>query len=249
MRKLVIGDIHGNYKGLLACLERSRFNNKVDVLISLGDIVDGSAQVFECVEELLKIKNLIPIKGNHDEWFREFFETGYHPAQWTYGGKATLESYSRRVDKSHLIKASGSGFKTALNPRDIPERHQQFFRDQCLYHIDRDNNLFVHAGFNRRLPFKKQPIENYYWDRELWAEALQWQIDKTYNPAIEPFRMVTEFKEIFIGHTQTMYWNTDQPMRAANIINIDTGARHNGRLTIMDVDTKQYWQSDPLFDK
>jgi serine/threonine protein phosphatase 1 len=33
-------------------------------------------------------------------------------------------------------------------------------------------------------------------------------------------------------------------MRAANIYNIDTGAGHNGRLTIMNIETKEYWQSD-----
>jgi predicted phosphodiesterase len=61
-----IGDLHGNHKGLLQCLERSGFDNDVDTLISLGDVVDGHCESFEVVEELLKIKNLIAIKGNHD---------------------------------------------------------------------------------------------------------------------------------------------------------------------------------------
>lgn len=63
-KTFAIGDIHGNYRGLLQCLERSGFNNKEDTLISLGDVVDGHSQSFEVVEELLKIKNLIAIKGN-----------------------------------------------------------------------------------------------------------------------------------------------------------------------------------------
>jgi len=33
-------------------------------------------------------------------------------------------------------------------------------------------------------------------------------------------------------------------MKAANIYNLDTGAGHTGRLSIMDVDTKEFWQSD-----
>jgi serine/threonine protein phosphatase 1 len=61
---------------------------------------------------------------------------------------------------------------------------------------------------------------------------------------MSPFINFCEFREIFIGHTPTMNWDTDKPMRAVNIFNIDTGARHGGRLTIMDVRTKQYWQSD-----
>jgi serine/threonine protein phosphatase 1 len=33
-------------------------------------------------------------------------------------------------------------------------------------------------------------------------------------------------------------------MKAANIWNLDTGAGYNGKLTIMDIKTKEYWQSD-----
>ncbi|OQP66531.1 hypothetical protein A3860_13685 [Niastella vici] len=39
---------------------------------------------------------------------------------------------------------------------------------------------------------------------------------------------------------------TDKPLSALNILNVDTGAGHSGRLTIMDIDTKKFWQSDPL---
>jgi serine/threonine protein phosphatase 1 len=51
-RTLVIGDIHGNYKGLLQCLERCQFDNENDTLISVGDVVDGHSQSFEVVEKL-----------------------------------------------------------------------------------------------------------------------------------------------------------------------------------------------------
>jgi hypothetical protein len=32
----------------------------------------------------------------------------------------------------------------------------------------------------------------------------------------------------------------------ANVWNVDTGAAFKGPLTIMDVDTKEFWQSEPL---
>ncbi|MET0786893.1 MAG: metallophosphoesterase, partial [Paenisporosarcina sp.] len=64
-RTFALGDVHGNYKGLMQCLKRSGFNNEKDTLIQLGDVVDGFSESFECVEELLKIKNLISIRGNH----------------------------------------------------------------------------------------------------------------------------------------------------------------------------------------
>jgi serine/threonine protein phosphatase 1 len=35
-------------------------------------------------------------------------------------------------------------------------------------------------------------------------------------------------------------------MQGCNVWNIDTGAAFTGKLTIMDIDTKNFWQSDPV---
>jgi len=59
---------------------------------------------------------------------------------------------------------------------------------------------------------------------------------------------VDGFTEIFIGHTTTINWKTDQPMHSGGVWNLDTGAGFGGRLTIMDVETKQFWQSDIVKD-
>jgi len=40
-RTLVIGDIHGAYKALVQCLERSGFDKEKDTLITIGDVCDG----------------------------------------------------------------------------------------------------------------------------------------------------------------------------------------------------------------
>jgi|GEM_PF-1291735 len=67
MKKIFcIGDIHGSYKGLIQCLERANFNYQKDRLICLGDVADGWTETYECVEELMKIKDLIYVRGNHD---------------------------------------------------------------------------------------------------------------------------------------------------------------------------------------
>ena len=56
--------------------------------------------------------------------------------------------------------------------------------------------------------------------------------------------MVGDFKEVFIGHTSTQFWKEDKPMNAANIWNLDTGGGFKGKISIMDINTKEYWQSD-----
>jgi serine/threonine protein phosphatase 1 len=35
-------------------------------------------------------------------------------------------------------------------------------------------------------------------------------------------------------------------MHGANVWNADTGAAFTGRLSMLDIDTKAFWQSDPL---
>jgi serine/threonine protein phosphatase 1 len=56
--------------------------------------------------------------------------------------------------------------------------------------------------------------------------------------------MVEEFERVFIGHTSCFRLDKGNPVWAGGVINLDTGAGWNGVLTIMDVDTEEYWQSD-----
>jgi serine/threonine protein phosphatase 1 len=115
-----------------------------------------------------------------------------------------------------------------------------------LYHNDEQGRCFVHAGFNRHLPFTGQIPSIYFWDRELWAAALEWQVNERINTGQPPLKIKTPFTSIFLGHTPTIRWNTTDPMRGSNVYNLDTGAGQSGRLTIMEIKTKEYWQSDPV---
>lgn len=222
-RVFVMGDIHGCYKALLQCLERSNFDKENDTLIQLGDVVDRFPHSKECVDELLTIKNLITIKGNHDEWLNLYINKGIHGSNWTQGAQTTLGSY---MDDEGIV--------------NIPDSHRKFFNEQLNYFIDNKNRLFVHGGFNRHFPINQQNVNYiYYWDRDLWYTALSMdQIDE------HNFKTKDNFDEIFIGHTSTINWGTVEPMKACNIWNLDTGGGFNGKLTIMNVDTKEYFQSD-----
>lgn len=247
-----MGDIHGGYKALVQCLERSNFDYQKDTLIQLGDICDGWSEVYDCVNELLKIKNLIAIRGNHDSWFETWIKFRQHPTGWLQGGDGTLISYCRALDKEYFI--SNRSYATNLIPTDLPESHYDFFiRKQQPYHIDSENTLFVHGGINRHHSISNSVYNNedvLMWDRDFWYAALSYgQIesdDEVNYPNRRKFRIHDNFKEVFIGHTSTINWKTDKPINAANVWNLDTGGGYNGKLTIMDVNTKEYWQSDKL---
>jgi serine/threonine protein phosphatase 1 len=247
MRTLVMGDIHGAYRALQQCLARCRFDPSADRLIQLGDVVDRGPQTYECVEYLRSLPNMIALRGNHDDWFHDFITTGYHPQNWRHGGRATIESYGQGLEKPvKIIDKTGGACKTSLVEGDITLSHQDFFKNQQLHYIDQENNCFVHGGFERLLPFFEQPSKNYFWDRSLWLEAMSFvELSKSYDPK-RTFQIVSLFDQIFLGHTPTTNWGTDKPMHVFNIWNLDTGAGHTGRLTVMDVDSNDYWQSDPV---
>lgn len=263
-RTFAIGDIHGAHIPLQQCLDRCGFDYENDTLITLGDICDGWPYVYECVEILLKIKNRIDIMGNHDEWFERWLRTGRHPDDWKQGGRGTRNSYLRAKvisidDPSNLWLRNDDGMPTEIDfsPNSIPESHKEFFRNQLLFLKDKQNRLFVHGGFYRGYTLKQQeandPID-FYWNRELWDEALSVSDGQS-------LKFNEDFSEIYIGHTATIHWTKFKkapnsyvlmptqdddcpPMKADIIYNLDTGAGSTGRLTIMDIDTHDYWQSD-----
>lgn len=248
MRRLVIGDIHGNYKGMLQALSRAKFNPRDDMLISLGDVVDGHSQSFEVVEYLLGLPNLIAIKGNHDDWFNQWIETGINPANWQQGQRSTGESYlnkSRPGTPWMTYNLDTEMFIESIRSNDIPDRHIEFFKNQLPYYRDEDDNLFIHGGFNRHFYLDEQLEYTFWWDRDLWSQALSFgNMTAVEGIATPKFKMIENFKEVFIGHTTTMMWNEITPMHAANIWNLDTGGGWNGKISVMDVETKEFWQSD-----
>ena len=114
------------------------------------------------------------------------------------------------------------------------------------YYLDEQNRLFVHAGFTNMngVSFEFFP-ELFYWDRTLWETALALDKKMKKSDLLYPKRF-TLYDEIFIGHTPVSRIGKTTPVKMVNIWNIDTGAAFKGPLTIMDVDTKEFWQSEPL---
>jgi serine/threonine protein phosphatase 1 len=189
MRTFVLGDIHGAYKALKQCFQKAGFDHETDQLIFLGDVCDGWPEVYEATDELLKVKNLVYIIGNHDDWALTWAKTGYAPEIWlAQGGVATIESYSRNVPSDHI----------------------RLLSQAKEYYID-ENKLFVHGG-------------------------------------IKPFVELCRFTEVYVGHTPTTNYGSDMPVHACEIWLMDTGAGWHGKLSMMNIDTKEIFQSDPVPD-
>ena len=223
-----VGDIHGAYKALMQIIERAGVE-KTDQLVFLGDFVDGWSQSFEVIQFLLDLEQKMKcvfIKGNHDLWCQQWLDRNILDETWLYnGGRATFKSYEGR----------SAGEKAS---------HLEFFKRTQNYVIDSRNRLFIHAGFSSlHGPYKEHYSSNYSWDRTLWEMALCMD-QRIQKDSIQYPKRLKLFSEIYIGHTPTLHYDSFEPMNAVNVWNIDTGAAFNGRLSILDVTSKQFWQSD-----
>ncbi|MCW1146980.1 metallophosphoesterase [Flavobacterium lacisediminis] len=235
MRKFVLGDIHGGLKAIHQVLKRAKVT-QMDTLIFLGDFVDGwseSPAVLDFLIELQKQQPCIFIRGNHDEllldWLLGNNENIDEKLWFQHGGEATVLSY-QNIDT------------------DTKEKHIQFLQSLQNYHLDNENRLFIHAGFTNMKGVEHEFFKPlFYWDRTLWETALSLD-NKLSKDAITYPNRLKIYKEIYIGHTPVTKIDETIPVNKSCVWNIDTGAAFKGPLTIMDVDTKQFWQSDSLPD-
>jgi serine/threonine protein phosphatase 1 len=231
MKKYVIGDIHGAYKALVQVLERSFFDYEEDELIVLGDICDGWPETCECFEELLKIKKLKILLGNHDQWLQRFIIYGKNFEQldnWCqHGGYATILSYKGKEDL--LIK------------------HGEFLNTADLAYVDDNDNAFVHAGVTSKDNYLDKQSD-YLWTRYFYDNAITWH-KQNYKFSVKLSENSDRYvKEWFIGHTPTTSFKKDyrsnKPIKLANITFMDTGAAFNGVLSMLNLETSQLYQSD-----
>ncbi len=215
-RRLVISDIHGAYKALKQVFDLASVDYENDKLICIGDVFDCWPEIERCFDELFKFKNLVYIIGNHDEWAREYFSTGVEPYGWWRQGGKTT------IEE----------FEDRI-PTDI----LFFLNNAPAYHIE-NNMVFVHGGFDPSFSIEKQKRDKLIWNRDLVYLANR--------RAVSRRNKLTTYDKIFVGHTPTLLYNQTTPIINCELHMIDTGAGHSGPLTLVDVDTDEYWQSDPV---
>ena len=113
---------------------------------------------------------------------------------------------------------------------NVPESHKEFFRSALKFYVDKERRLFVHGGLsNINRPVHEHTFVELSWDRSM--------IDKA------KIQVIPNYRHIFVGHTTTQFHGGLIPLTFNNVTLLDTGAGWNGRLSIMSVDTMEYWQS------
>jgi serine/threonine protein phosphatase 1 len=204
-RIIAIGDIHGCAQALRRLVAEIQPTTS-DLIVPLGDFVDRGPDSRDVVEQLLKLERqcqLVPLLGNHELMMLQALNDVASLRFWLEcGGLATIESY-------------GEGM-------DIPETHVAFLQRCCRF-VETDNFVFVHANYDARLPWERQP------DRLLFWEHVFSQVPDRHRSG----------KPVIVGHTPQV---SGEILDLGHLICIDTYCVGGGWLTALELETNTVWQ-------
>jgi serine/threonine protein phosphatase 1 len=146
-RRIVIGDVHGHYEGLMALLTAIAPGTD-DQVYFLGDLIDRGPQSYQVVE-FVKNSPYQSLLGNHEYLLLEAFPNGqvFAPALQAWlqsGGRATVASYE---DAEKLLE------------------HVAWIRTLPPY-LDLGDIWLVHAGVHPDLPLEQQGYQDFCWIRD-----------------------------------------------------------------------------------
>ena len=231
MKTVVIGDIHGGFRALKQLIETSNLSGKIQYIF-MGDYVDGwseSAEVISYLIDFSQKNDCIFLRGNHDELLYNYLKNGDSNPMWlSQGGSSSVESYSK------------------LSKTEIGI-HLRFLENLINYHVDSENRLFLHAGFTNQHGPQFEHYQNMvYWDRTLWEMVCAMDTNISEFDDKYPKRLKL-FKEIYIGHTPVTRLGLNKPANFANVWNVDTGAAFKGRISMLDIKSKQIYQSENVY--
>lgn len=156
-RIFAVGDIHGCLDKLRDMISLLDIDRNRDTLVFIGDYIDrgpDSKGVLDFILELKRdLKNVICLRGNHEEMFLDFYLEQKNGMLFLMnGGRDTLASYG--------MKKTADGMEV-----NLPEEHLQFLKELPFY-VEFEDFLFVHAGLRPGIPLKQQNHRDLLWIRQ-----------------------------------------------------------------------------------
>jgi len=137
MRVLVLSDIHGNLPSLEYIIKNEK---SVDLIISLGDVVNYGPWSNECVDVLETLDNKVLIMGNHEEAFISGIYPGNNIIAKTFFEQCYPE-FSKKEKIENYLKAyslGNSDFVHTLNDTYIfPDSEVEIQKNTFIGHSHR----------------------------------------------------------------------------------------------------------------
>lgn len=223
----VMSDIHGQYKAFTKMLDLINLKED-DTLYILGDVIDRGDYNLDIIDYIKGEKNIIYLKGNHEEMMCEAYKSNDFKGWFENGG---ISTYKELMD---LLSNSRSYYLTYLD--NLP-----------LYKIVEVNNiqyLLVHAGLIPLKGFSLEETINIQKNNLLW-------IRRNFLKS----KLETDYKIIF-GHTKVSSLKYYVPLNEENLkrsencnivhfnnkIAIDCGCADKAKLGCLRLnDMKEYY--------
>ncbi|GGI47080.1 serine/threonine protein phosphatase [Paenibacillus marchantiophytorum] len=230
-RTLVISDIHGCVEEFKQLLDKVNFQAEEDQLVLLGDYVDrgpNSLETVEFVMYLVRDKQAIALKGNHDQRFVDMLgevDTLTEMKFFEHGGIQTFKSFCG--SDSMDLKQSREHIRANCS------EHIAFLNQLPLYHED-ETHIYVHAGLNPSYTdWKTQPERDFMWIRAPFVQQ----------------RTVVK-KTVVFGHTPTkdihgkpdVWFDRDK-------IGIDGGCAYGLQINCLEIKGKQQYKTYSVASK
>jgi hypothetical protein len=190
---IIIGDIHGCYDELRDLLDRIG-PSRDDAIISVGDLVDRGPRSLEVVRFFRSTPGTRAILGNHEDKHLRSARDELRPA----------------LSQIVCREQAGDSYQDLLD----------YFAELPL-HLDLDEALIVHAGYEPDLSIAEQP-------RNVLLRC-KWPGDRGFGSG--PMSWVTRYqgeRPVVYGHSVS-----EEPRIVGRTFGIDTGACHGGKLTAL----------------
>lgn len=191
MATVAIGDIHGNLSALEDLLAKVMPTmSRNDVLVFLGDYIDGGPDSRGCLERIVRLKDegpchVVTLLGNHEDWM---LKTMRDPTRhsWILSMEAfeTIASYSMdaAVSLRQELERIGPRLITERAPMNygvffnlMPPEHVSFLKSLALYHCTADV-VCVHGGVDvKGSPLNLQDPETLIWGPEGFPDGYRGQ--------------------------------------------------------------------------
>lgn len=227
---VVIGDVHGCYKTLIALLDKLPKDEKI---VFTGDLIDRGPMSKEVVQ-LVMDNNFPTVTGNHEDMMVGESKYRY---DWGYNGSSqTLDSYGMK----YSVRFSDPSHMDPIEDQDpanlkVFMKHKEWMSNLPVYLLfddvvnDSGEKLLVsHSSAAKVWKWseeRRKEMEHHFRDHIIWG--------RDYNPQ--------HVKGIFnvIGHTPVK-----EPAIRGGVAFIDTGAVFKKKLTALRFPQMEIFQQE-----
>lgn len=206
-RVIIFGDIHGQYDLFMKALKKLNFNEKEDLIICTGDLVDHGDKNLEVIE-LLNQPWFKSVRGNHDQMCMDGLS-------------------NTKIKQAHKLDDNGGAWFYDLSDEQQEKVFEAFSQLPFLIEVDFEDMNFgiVHGDIhlNNWESFKDLFLEQ---DTDVLQRIQNTMInnrDRIEKYDSKKHKTVSEIDYVFLGHTIV-----DKTTKLDNCIYLDTGAYKTG---------------------